>query len=143
TVVIAPSRNADYPLRLTGFFLVYVQRSQRPAAASLAIGPVSTEAGPGGQGRVIPVAAAGRPLLAIGGATTAGPTQATAKAEGPGLLVTFRTGRAQANLGYFGQANGPVYTSPAVTQGPRTGPVPALATRGYLAASGTALGTVV
>ena len=143
TVVIAPSGRADYPLRLTGFFLEYVQRSQQPAAARLAIGPVSAAAGPGGQGRDIPVALGGRPLLAMGDGSPATPSHATAKAGGPGLVVTFRTGKAKANFGSFGQVDGPVYTSLAVTQGPRSGPVPALATRGYLAASGTALGTVV
>jgi hypothetical protein len=143
TAVIAPDHRADYPLRLTGFALEYLQRGRQPVQASLAIGPARGLAGPGGQGGTILVASAGRPLLAMGDGSDAEPTQADARADGPALLVRFQTGKALANHGEFGEEDGPVYTSLTVTQGPRAGALPALATRGFLAASGVGLGKVV
>ncbi|HEU5421023.1 MAG TPA: FtsX-like permease family protein [Streptosporangiaceae bacterium] len=138
TAEIAPGLRADYPLRLTGFFLEYLQRGLQPAPASLAIGAVRTAGPAGGPAGVVTAAAAGHPLLVVGDQSAAAPGQAAARLSGTGLTVSFRTGRAQPGVG-----GGPAYTSLEVTPGPRPAPLPALATRAFLAASGTSPGQIV
>jgi hypothetical protein len=144
-------RRADYPLRLTGFSLDYLQTGHRAEPGRLVIGPVRAAAA-GRPGQAIAAVPAGRPLLGLGaggpasspGALGAGagaaalPRQVIARAGGPGVTVRFRTGKVQG-----GQGGGPASTSLAVTAGPVTGPLPALATRSFLAASGVGLGHVV
>lgn len=135
TAVVAPDHRADYPLRLTGFFLEYLQKVvSKRVNASLAIGPVRGSSGPGSG--TVAAAPAGRPLLTITDGSAAAPTLASAQADGPGLIATFRTVKAQDIVG-------PTYTSLAVTQGPRPGPLPGLATRSLLTTDGVHLGQVV
>ncbi len=142
---------AAWPLRLTGFSLAYLQTGHRAEPGRLAVGPV-TGTTAGRPGPAIAVAAAGHPLLGLGAAgpsagssqdgaaagATAEPGRVSAQPGGPGLVVRFVTGKA-----LRGQGGGPAYTSLAVTPGPMTGPLPALATRSFLAASGLAVGHVV
>ena len=97
TAVVAPGHRADYPLRLTGFYLEYLQKGVQSGQASLTIGPVRGTAGPGTS--AIAAAPAGRSLLAVGDGSAAGPTLIDAQAGGPGLVVTFQTGKAQTGFG--------------------------------------------
>jgi FtsX-like permease family len=136
TAVLAPRHRADYPLRLTGYFLEYLQKGRKPVQASLAIGPVRGTAGPGSG--AIAVAPPGRPLITATDGSAAAPTSADVRAGGPGLVVTFLTGKAQAGFNV-----GPVYTSLAVAQRPPSGPLPGLATRSLVTADGVHVGQVV
>ena len=81
TAVLAPRHRADYPLRLTGYFLEYLQKGRKPVQASLAIGPVRGTAGPGSG--AIAAVPPGRPLTTVTDDSAAAPTSADVRAGGP------------------------------------------------------------
>jgi len=138
TVVVSPGRQADYPLRLVGFSLQYLQVGQRSAAASLTIESVRTAASMQGPfGSPLPAAAAPG-LLALTDQSAGAPSPSGAQPAGSGIVANFRT---SSSAGYYG--SGPVPAALTLTAGPATGPVPALATSSFLAASGARVGRSV
>ena len=138
TVVVAPSQQADYPLRLVGFSLQYLQVGQRSAAASLTIESVRTAANMQGPfGSPLPAAAAPG-LLALTDQSPGAPSPSGAQPAGSGIVANFRT---SSSASYYG--SGPVPAALTLTAGPATGPVPAFATSSFLAASGARVGQSV
>jgi hypothetical protein len=140
TATIAAGHRADYPLRLTGFTVQYLQTGQRPAPASLNIDSVSAGATMRGPfGPAFPAAAAG----GAGGAgrelatTTGGAPFAAGRAvvrAGPAVAVAFQTGSAQGS---------PVAVALSVTAGPAVDALPGVAVGNFLSVSGVRLGHTV
>jgi FtsX-like permease family protein len=138
TAAIAAGRHADYPLRLTGFSLQYLQADRPSGAAALRIESVRTAAAPASQfSRPFPLTpAAGQPLLTVtGGPGGFAPAKARAQARGSALTVSFLTG-----AGGSGSAQPAAGASILETAGPAPAALPALATRSFLAASGVQVG---
>ncbi len=138
TAAIAAGGHADYPLRLTGFSLQYLQADRPSGAAALRIESVRTAATPASQfSRPFPLTpAAGQPLLIVtGGPGGFAPTKARAQARGTALTLSFRTG-----AGGSASAQPAAGASILETAGPAPAALPALATRSFLAASGVQVG---
>ena len=145
-VPVAPG--ADYPLRLHGFTLQYQLPQQRPAAATVTIGPVQATAGPaggtGGTGGGRPLALPGPALVSsisavAVGSTTTNPRLTKVSPAGRGLAVRFRTGSGLS----FGPQGGTTTATLTVSAGPRLAAVPGVATQAFLAATGDHLGATI
>jgi FtsX-like permease family len=136
TAIISALHRADYPLRLTGYIIQYTQAADRPAPGILGITSVAAAAALRGPfGGAFPAApSTGRAALAVpGGQRINAPTNARVRAIRGALDVSFVTGTTG------GKAPSPASLS--VAAGPAVSVLPALATRSFLAASGTQLGS--
>jgi hypothetical protein len=135
TAAITTGQHAEYPLRLTGFVLEYLQAGTHVMPGTLRIGPVRAAAAAGRPGAALPVTAAAGLVTATGGPAVFAPSQAVVRATRGVLTMTFRTG----------QGHGKVKTAAGVfvsaADGPAPSAVPALATRAFLAASGLRVGS--
>ncbi len=150
---VLSGRQIDYPLRLTGFALNYTVpgSSARPQTVTLSVGPVQAgtargplaaavpAAGPGTTGPPVTMAETAIPLD-----TTVAPRIESARRTSRGdVLVSFQAGVTQpggtAILGFQGRSPASV----TVTAGPRPGPLSALVTASFLAATSQRLGAVI
>jgi hypothetical protein len=139
TASIAADRRADYPLRLTGFEIQYLQTGNRSRRGQLSIDAVrasSTRDGP--FGAPFPAAPPGRGPSAL--AVTSGGSEfgsaiskARARVRGRRIVMTFVTNST---------GGSPFATNFSVTAGPAGSVLPALATSHFLAASGSRLGHI-
>jgi hypothetical protein len=131
---------ADYPLRLRGISLQYQLPQQRPAAATLAVGPVRVSAGAASRVVPLPGRALASSISAVAvGAGTSNPRLTAVSAASGRLAVRFATGSG-ASLGPQG---GTTTATLTVSAGPQAPAVPGLATQVFLAATGTHLGATI
>jgi hypothetical protein len=152
TVVIAPRNQAAYPLRITGFALQYLLPAQAAANAVLSIDSVRLAATMNGSFGAPFAAASGaglRSSASTGGAVSAPPKVLGTTAQGTALAVTFKPGAGVSGEGPPPANGAPAPTGPAiqlpasltVTAGGQTGPLPAVATSAFAAATGQGPGS--
>jgi FtsX-like permease family len=146
TVALAPRRGAAYPLRLTGFTLQYLMPAQAGANAVLSIDSVRSAATMNGSfGTPIAVTAAGGGLRSStstgGGSAGASPKVLRTAVRGTSVTVAFNPGadpRAQPGTPALQLA-----ASLTIGAAGRSGPLPAVATSAFTAATGQRVGSTV
>jgi hypothetical protein len=143
----------DWPLRLTGFVLAYtVPRSSATAqAVALAIGPVRAGVAGGPYAPGVPATGPGTagPAVTVARTDIPNDTRVTpqvlsaAARPGGGALVRFQAGVTIHGSAFMLTNFGRSPATITVTDGPRPGPLPALVTTGFLAATSQHLGATI
>ncbi len=135
-------RDADYPLRLTGFTVGFSLPRTGVGAKRLSISAAAALPAGGGQPVPFPVAAAGSPVRATATQGTGGtdPAVLAARASAGSLAVTFSPGVYGSAVRQQGVSAGSAQVTVAdgVTGSPRS--LPAVVTRSLLAATGARIG---
>jgi hypothetical protein len=147
TAVIAPARQAAYPLRITGFTLQYLMplKPGRPTALRIeSIRPATAMTGP--FGRPMSLSTPGARLVshtfANGGSAVIAVNAVSGSRpwHGPSVAVSFQPGAANSALVFPGPP-GRLPASITVTTVSQAGPLPAVATSAYLSATGQRVGS--